>query len=168
MLALLISGCVAGATGPSPTDPNGLATTTTQSVTTTTVPIEESLGAFRECLGDKGVTVGRIRLDALARPRLAEALRDLDVTDRAVLDALASCGPHLLSGALDLSSDPRMHELVEESLEDLTACLRSWGVEDFPDPVPGFDGVGSPYPNNRIPWSDPDLADAVAACRDSS
>jgi len=39
-------------------------------------------------------------------------------------------------------------------------------VEDFPDPVPGFDGVGSPFPNSRIPWTDPDLPDAMAACRD--
>jgi hypothetical protein len=164
-LALILSGCVAGADGPSPTDPHRGTTTTTMPATVTTVTIEEALSDFRECLRDRGVGVGRVRLDARGRPRLAEALRGLDMTDRNVLDALASCGQHLRAGALDLSSDPELRDLVQETLEELADCLRSWGVEEFPDPVPRFDGVGSPFPNSRIPWTDPDLADAVAACR---
>jgi hypothetical protein len=39
------------------------------------------------------------------------------------------------------------------------------GVEDFPDPVPGFIGIGSPYPVAEIPYSDPGFASAVSACR---
>jgi hypothetical protein len=39
------------------------------------------------------------------------------------------------------------------------------GVEDFPDPVPGFIGIGSPYPIAEIPYSDPGFASAVTACR---
>jgi hypothetical protein len=164
-LALALSGCVAGADGPSPTDPH-LVTTTSMSSSVTTVTVEEGLVAFRECLRERSAAVGRIRLDAKGRPLLAEALRDLDLTDRDVLDALEACGQHLGSGALDLGPDPQLRDLVEDTLKMLAACLRSWGVEDFPDPVPGFDGVGSPFPNSRIPWTDPDLVDAVAACRD--
>ncbi|HEX6300107.1 MAG TPA: hypothetical protein VF148_06560 [Acidimicrobiia bacterium] len=167
-MAILVSGCIAGADGPSPTDPHGFTTTTTIPVTVTTATVEESLGSFRECLRERGVGVGRIRLDVFGRPRLAEALRGLDLTDRDVLDALASCGQHLRAGALDLSSDPDLRELVQDTLVELADCLRSWGVEGFPDPVPGFDGVGSPFPDARIPWTDPDLPDAVAACRDMS
>lgn len=163
---MVLSGCVAGAGGPSPTDPHQVTSTTTMPATVTTVSVEEGLGAFRECLRDGGVGVGRIRIDARGRPRLAEALRGLDLTDRSVLEALASCGQHLRAGALDLRPDPRLRDLVQDTLEELSACLRSWGVEDFPDPVPGFDGVGSPFPNSRIPWTDPDLPDAIAACRD--
>ena len=165
-LSLILSGCVAGADGPSPTDPHLVTTTTTVAATATTVTVEEGLSAFRDCLRDRGVGVGRIRLDALGRPRLAEALRRLDLTNRDVLDSLESCGQHLNAGALDLSPDPRLRDLVQDTLQDLAACLRSWGIEDFPEPVSGFDGIGSPFPNSRIPWTDPDLADAVAACRD--
>jgi hypothetical protein len=39
------------------------------------------------------------------------------------------------------------------------------GVEDFPDPVPGFIGIGSPFPVAEIPYSDPAFAAAVTACR---
>lgn len=167
-LAVIVAGCVAGADAPSPTDPHGFTTTTTIPATVTTVTVEESLNSFRECLRDRGVGVGRIRMDALGSPRLAEALRGLDLTDREVLDALASCGRHLRAGALDLSADPGLADLVQETLAQLADCLRSWGVEDFPDPVPGFDGVGSPFPDDRIPWTDPDLPDAADACRDMS
>jgi hypothetical protein len=163
---MIVSACVAGADGPSPTDPHGSTTTTTIPVTVTTVAVEESLSSFRECLRDRGVGVGPIRLDALGHPRLAEALRRLDLTDRDVLDALASCGRYLIGGALDLSADPVLGDLVQDTLAELADCIRSWGVPDFPDPVPGFEGVGSPFPDTRIPWTDPDLPDAVAACRD--
>lgn len=165
-LALILSACVPGAEGPSPTDPHQVTTTTTLSATGTTITVQDAVGAFRKCLIDRGVAVGRIPFNALGRPRMAEALRGLDMTDRQVLDALASCGQHLRAGALDLSSDPALRDLVQETLAELSRCLRSWGVEDFPDPVPGFDGVGSPFPKIGIPWTDPDLADAVAACRD--
>ena len=165
-LAMIVSGCVAGADGPSPTDHGFTTTTTTIPVTLTTVTVEESLSSFRECLRDRGVGVGRIRMDALGHPRLAEAIRGLDLTDPDVLDALAACGQNLIGGALDLGTEPALRDLVQDTLAELADCIRSWGVEDFPDPVPGFEGVGSPFPDARIHWADPDLPDAVAACRD--
>lgn len=165
ILAMVVSGCVAGPDGPSPTDPHE-PTTTTVSVTVTTLTTRESLTGFRDCLRSKDVNIDRIRLDALGHPRIAEAIGRLDLSDRKVLEALEMCGHHLSAGALDLSSDPRLRDLVQDTLEELAQCLRLWGVNDFPDPVPGFDGVGSPFPNDLIPWSDPDLPAAVAACRD--
>jgi hypothetical protein len=167
-LALVVSGCVAGADRPSPTDPHRVTTTTSAAVltTATTVPVEAGAVAFQDCLGEEGVVIERVRLDARGRPRLAESLSGLDLADRSVLDALESCGHHLAGGALDLTSDPELRNLVQKALGELASCLRSWGVEEFPDPVPGFDGVGSPFSASRIPWDDPDLSDAVAVCRD--
>jgi len=163
-LLLILTGCVTGADGPSPTDPHGLSTTTTLPTTTTTLTLDQGLANFRNCLSERGVSIGEIPLDGLGRPRMATVLTDVDFDDRTVLDALDACGHHLASGALDSSSDPELRDLVEASLQDFAECVRREGAIDFPDPVPGFDGVGSPFPVNRIPWTDPDLQAAVTVC----
>jgi len=163
---LVVVGCVAGADGPSPTDPHGLSTTTTLAVTTVTLSPEEGLAQYQECLSSEGLDVPDIPRDALGRPRMAEALKHLDLTERSVLDALEACGEELEAGTLDLSPDPEMQQLVQAALQNLVVCMRARGVEDFPEPVPAFSGVGSPFPVNRIPWADPDLPDAVLACSD--
>lgn len=41
----------------------------------------------------------------------------------------------------------------------------SSGIEDFPDPVPGFVGVGPPFPLAEIPYGDAGFAEAVRFCR---
>jgi len=164
IFVLALAGCVIGADAPSPTDPHGLTTTTSHEVTTSTQTRDEGLVAFQECMSGEGVDIPEIPRDALGRPRMALALQHLDLTDRVVLDALASCGEHLATGALDLGPDPEMQRLVQSTLHDLVVCLRARGVDDFPEPVPGYDGVGSPFPTNRIPWSDPDLPSAVRDC----
>jgi hypothetical protein len=166
ILVLAVGGCVAGADGPSPTDPHGLTTTTTMAETTVILSPDESLAEYRECLSNEGVDVPEIPRDALGRPRMAEALKHLDLTERSVLDALEMCGARLETGALDLADDPEMMQLVQGALQNMVVCLRARGVEDFPEPVFGFDGVGSPFPINRIPWTDPDLPEAVVACSD--
>ncbi len=166
ILALSLAGCVPGADAPSPTDPHGLTTTTTLASTTITQTRDEGLGAFQQCMSDEGLPVPEIPRDSGGRPRMASALQHVDLTDRAALDALEVCGVHLESGALDLSTDPEMQRLVQAVLQDLVACLRSRGVDDFPEPVSGYDGLGSPFPTNRIPWSDPDLPAAVEDCAD--
>lgn len=164
LVAVALCGCVAGATGPSPTDPHGFTTTTTIPTTTTTLSLEQGLDAYRECLSEQGVSIGRIRLDGLGRPRMAEALAGVDLGDRQVLDALELCGELIASGPLDLGADPELAELVRVRLEEFAECVRLAGVVDYPDPVPDFEGVGSPFPTNRIPWTHPGLADAVALC----
>lgn len=163
-LALAISGCVSDADAPSPTEPHAFTTTTSLATTTTTITMEEGLANFGECLSQQGVTIEEIPLDGLGRPRMALALATVDLGDRDVLDALEACGRHLSSGALDLGADPELRDLVRASLSDFAACVRLSGVGDFPDPVPGFDGVGAPFPANRIPWTDPELSSAVDLC----
>lgn len=159
-----LTGCVAGATGPSPTEPHGFTTTTTVATTTTTVTMEQGLERYRSCLDEQGVSIGEIPRDGLGRPRMAAALSGLDLDERVVLDALETCGPHLATGALDLQADPELRALVQASLDRFARCVRSRGVADYPDPVAGFDGIGSPFPVNRVPWTDPDLPSAVTAC----
>jgi len=165
VVGLALTGCVAGAGGPSPTDPHGFQLTTTLPPATTTLSVEEGVEAYRSCLSEEGVTLGQVRLDAMGRPRMVEALSGLDLGDRSVVDALETCGHLIASGPLDLTSDPELAARVRERLADFAECIRLEGVADYPDPVSGFDGVGSPFPANRIPWSDPELASAVEACR---
>lgn len=164
-LTLALTGCVADANGPSPTDPHGFTTTTTLGVTTTTIAIEVGLDRYRDCMATEGVEIGEIPRDGLGRPRIALALTGVDLSDRAVVDALEACGHHLASGALDSSADPKLRDLVQDRLEAFAECVRLEGVDDYPDPVPGFDGRGSPFPVNRVPWHDPLLPEAVAQCR---
>jgi len=159
----LLSGCVSGADGPSPTDPHGFATTG-ELPTTTTVSIEAGLDNYQRCLSEQGVVVGEISLDGKGRPRMAAAMREVDFADAEVLDALEHCGPELSTGALGLEADPELRHLVVAELEAFAACIRSQGVPDYPDPVPGFNGVGAPYHLNRVPWTDPELPDAVTVC----
>jgi hypothetical protein len=165
VLLAMATACVAGAVGPSPTDPHAVTTTTLPPTTTTTLSVEEGLEGYRACLLDLGVSIGEILLDGLGRPRLAMAMEGLDYGDRAVLDALDLCGPALSAGALDLSADARLQGLVAARLEAFAGCVRDRGVVSFPDPISGFDGVGSPFPSGRVPWTDPGLAAAVADCR---
>lgn len=166
-LALVVAGCVAGADGPSPTDPHDFNTTTTLPVTTTTVSVETGLADFRDCMRERGVAMGEVTRDGLGRPRMADALRTVDLSDRSVLDALENCGARLAAGPLDSGSDPELGDLVQQSLQRFAECVRLEGVAEYPDPVRGFDGVGSPFPINRVPWNDPGLPGAVAICRET-
>lgn len=161
---LVITGCVAGARAPSPTDPHGITTTTIIATTSTTVTVEQGLAAYRECLAAEGLTIGEIPIDGLGRPRMAEALSGLDLGDRAVVDALETCGHHLTVGPLRVQPDPEFADLLRVQLNQFAECVRALGVEDYPDPDPDFDGIGSPFPPNRIPWGDPDLQSAVDSC----
>lgn len=135
-------------------------------VTTTTVGTDAGLATYRDCLSAEGVAIPEIPSDALGRPRMADAFAGLDLSDRFVVDALETCGHHLSSGALDLSSDPDLQSLVQTTLEQFAECVRLEGVEVYPDPVPDFDGLGSPFPVNRVPWTDPGLPGAVSTCSD--
>lgn len=167
VLGLALTGCLAGAGGPSPTDPHGFQLTTTlPPVTTTTLSVDEGVEAYRSCLSDEGVTLGPVRFDTMGRPRMAEAVAVLDLGDRSVIDALETCGHLIASGPLDLTTDPELADRVREQLAGFAECIRLEGVAGYPDPVSDFDGVGSPYPISRIPWSDPDLPSAVDTCRD--
>ncbi len=162
---LALTGCLAEAEAPSPTDPHGFTTTTTIAPSTSIGAVGPSLTEFRECMSDRGAPVPEVPLDGLGRPRIGSVLDGLDLSSREVLGALEECGGVLTTGALALEPDPEMRRLVQAQLEEFSICVRAEGVAGFPDPVASFDGVGSPYPASRIPWAHPGLADAVTACR---
>lgn len=162
-LTLLVA-CTPG--GLRPSDTLAPVTTTTTSTTTTTLGTEDAVERFRVCLAAEGVDAGPIPLDATGRPRLG--LIEADLTDPEVVGAVATCSAHLGSGALDLSEDEELSRLVLAALTEFSECIRRLGVEGFPDPVPGFSGVGSPFPAADIPYADPQLPAAVRVCTSRS
>lgn len=162
--ALVASACMPGPVGPSPTEPPPT-TTSTSSTTTTTLAPADAVAAFEACLTDRGVEMGAIPLDPGGRPLLEEAMADLDLSDADTLEALGECSRYLTGGALDLSQDLLFRQDVVSLLTRFSECVRSYGVSEFPDPEPGFAGVGPPFPVDEIPYHDPRLEVAVVNCR---
>lgn len=160
-----MTACAAPEVEPSPTLSTSPPTTAAGS-TTTTLPAQEAVLAYEECLSDNGVSIESIPYDATGRPRLELVMRDVDLTDEDNIQALTRCAANLSSGALDMADSPALVESVNELLVEFSECLRRHGVEGFPDPIPGFTGVGGPYPLSEIPYDDPDLAVAVDICGD--
>ncbi|MGH8944987.1 MAG: hypothetical protein ACRDVL_02425 [Acidimicrobiia bacterium] len=159
-----LTGCVADlAPSPTITVPT---TTTAPPTTAPPTPVDVATAEFEACLSDNGLSTEPVPLDAMGRPRLDWFLGDLDLTDSETVSALTACASHLGTGALDLSAEPEIREAVLTALQEFSECVRSRGVSEFPDPVPGFNGLGAPYPMAEIPYSDPDLDEAVSACRE--
>jgi hypothetical protein len=161
---LLVVTCSSGADQPSVTGAPATTTTLPPS-TTTTGPSEESVEAFRDCMGDNGVEIEEIPRDATGRPRLDLVMASLDFADAVVAAAIAECSKLLETGALDLSGDDELHDAVMDKLAEFSRCMVDMGIDDFPDPVPGYLGVGSPFPVAEIPYTAPGFADAVVVCR---
>jgi hypothetical protein len=161
LAVLLVAACLPSAESPAST------TSTAPSTTTTTEPLgaEESLDAFSECMEEYGFPLGPIAEDALGVPRLAEAIDGLDGSDPAVREALTACSGLLaVSGGVDLARDPELRSAVVDGLQRFTDCMRSEGIAGFPDPVPGFTGVGDPFPEGQVPYGSQGFEDAAAAC----
>ena len=120
---------------------------------------------FHSCLTDQGLIVPEIPLDAKGRPDLS-AIADATRQDPNVWqEALTSCAAVVVAnGALDLSAEPELAEAVRGRLLAFSACMRSQGIESFPDPPPDFDGTAPPFPVSAIPVADPELANAGEAC----
>ena len=161
---LFVAACTSDPDSSSPTDPT-IPLTTIPATTTTTVAQVEALDEFRACLSEDDVTIEPITLDGQGRPRLDLAMSGLDFTDAAVIAALSRCSELLAAGALDLTDAVLIGDQVVSVLTQFSECVRSQGVPDFPDPIPGFIGIGGPYPVAEIPYADPDLETAVAECR---
>jgi hypothetical protein len=140
---------------------------TTSAPTTTTVPLtaQQAVVVFQSCLADRGFSVPDLPLDDAGRPDLS-ALADLvDHRSPEWREALASCAAVIVAnGALDLAGVPDLAEAVRAELLAFSACMRSQGVEGFPDPAPGFDGTKPPFPLDSIPSDDPELGTAAEAC----
>jgi len=163
---VLLAGCTEDPDGPSATGAPAT-TTTTPPTTTTTVLSNVAVEAFRTCLAERGIEIEVIPLDATGHPRLDLAMATLDFGDPATAEAVSVCSEHLETGALDLGDDDVLRQAILEQLQDFSQCMVDLGVEDFPDPVPGFTGVGSPFPVAEIPYSDPGFSTAVTACREA-
>lgn len=163
--ALVVASCTDGAESPSPTDAP-VVSSAPAAAPTTTLPPDIGADEFRQCLSDHGVEIEVIPQDATGRPRLDLATEGLDFDDPAVDEAMAACSQILGHGSLDLSEDELLRTYVVAQLTTFSECVREKGVEDFPDPIPGFSGVGSAYSPAEIPWSDPALPGALEVCRD--
>jgi hypothetical protein len=162
-VSLLATACITGNGGPSPTE--GVSTVTMTSSPTTTLATNQAAEEFRQCLSDSGVDIGPIPIDATGRPRLDLALDGLDFEDPVVIGAMTDCAAILEGGALDLAGDEKLRQAILTGLTDFSDCMVRHGVEQFPNPLPGFLGVGSPFPVAEIPYADPQFDSAVAACR---
>jgi hypothetical protein len=164
VVASMSAACVVdSAPSPTVTVPT---TSTAPPTTAPSTPVDIATAEFDACLADNGLSTEPLPVDAMGRPRLDWFLSDLDLTNPETVSALTACASHLGTGALDLSAEPEIGEAVLRTLQEFSECVRARGVSDFPDPVPGFNGLGAPYPMAEIPYSDPDLDEAVSACRE--
>jgi hypothetical protein len=165
-LVVAIGACTPDLGGPSGTDPVST-TTTAPTTTSTTTATGAAVEAFRACLGEHDVVIEEVPLDATGRPRLDLVIVSLDFGDPVVAEALATCSASLNTGALDLGAEDELRREINEELREFSRCMRANGVTDFPDPVPGFTGVGAPFSVAEIPYGDPNLAAGAQACRAS-
>jgi len=156
-----LTACFDDGEGSSPTDPT-TPTSTVAAVTTTTAISSEAIEAFRQCLSDGGIDIEEIPFDAQGRPRLDLVMIGIDFTDPELSSVFAGCSELLTTGALALTDSPVIGSGIVRLLAEFSECVRSLGVADFPDPLPGFTGIGGPYPVAEIPYSDPDLEAAIA------
>lgn len=171
-LALVLAACSSGGEDTGATIPGSgdLAGTTTSlpGTTTTTIraSLEETALRFTACMRDEGIDIPDITIGADGRPILAGIAEEIDTASEEFQSALTTCSPILAeSGALDLSSDPELQAVVQDQLQSFSECMRDEGVASFPDPLPGFTGVGSPFPLAQLPLDDPGFQAAIEACQ---
>lgn len=140
-------------------------TTTTSTTTTVSLSPTEAADEFDSCLGDQGLVVSEIPVDEDGRPDLSALAEMSDQNPEAWRAALSACAVVIVTnGALELSSNPELAEAVRSQLVAFSTCMRSQGVEAFPDPAEGFDGTTVPFPPEMIPIGDPELATAAEGC----
>jgi hypothetical protein len=140
---------------------------TTVAPTTTTVPLtaEEAAAEFHSCLSDRGLNVPDLPLDETGRPDLSALANTMDQSSQEWREGLTACAAVIVAnGSLDLSAVPELAEGVRVQLFAFSACMRSQGVEAFPDPPADFDGTVPPFPLAAIPTDDPELGAAAEAC----
>lgn len=170
LFAVFVAGCSSEDTTPTIPGSEDVVTTSTLAPASTTttearMDFEAATLEFTECMREEGIDFPDVRFDAEGRPLLGEILEDVDTAGEEFAGALASCAVILTeAGALDLSTDPELQAVIVDQLAEFSECMRSNGVEAFPDPTPGFSGTGSPYPLGLIPFDDPEMEGAAATC----
>ncbi len=128
---------------------------------------EDGLLAFTTCMRENGVEIPDIQVDASGAPRIpAGGLSNLDTSSPEFLLAFNACVSILADASpIDVTSDPELSAAIQDQLQEFAQCMRREGVADFPDPFPGFNGRGSPFPLNEIDTSDPNLDSALGQCQ---
>ena len=167
-LALLVAAC-GGSDDASETDAvASIDSGNSQGSDTGRIGFEEGLLQFTACMRDNGVDLPDLQVDADGQPILStELLEGVDTQSSEFNAAFLACVGILAESApVQIGSDPELQAAVQDALRDFSACMRHNGVEEFPDPAPGFDGSGSPYPLTALDTSDPDVDDAFEACGD--
>lgn len=133
----------------------------------TTPQFEDGLLLFTACLRDHGIEAPDIPVDPDGRPILSSDLVELiDTESPEFALAFATCIPFLTAASpIDLGADPELQAVVIDSLRRFSSCMRENGVEEFPDPAPGWDGNGSPFPvAEAFDMSDPEVDAALDEC----
>lgn len=128
---------------------------------------DEGLLLFTGCLREQGIEAPDVPVDPEGRPILSSDLVELiDTESPEFAVAFATCMPFLTaSSPIDLGADPELQAVVIDSLRRFSSCMRENGVEEFPDPAPGWDGNGSPFPvAEAFDTSDPDIDAALEEC----
>ena len=132
------------------------------------IGFEEGLLQFTSCMRAEGIDLPDIQVNAAGRPILStEVLDSVDTQSSKFSLAFLKCVPILTEASpLQIGSDPELQAAVQDTLRDFSQCMRENGAELFPDPAPGFDGSGTPYPLTAFDTTDPDLDAAFEACND--
>ncbi|HEY7705370.1 MAG TPA: hypothetical protein VID03_11165 [Acidimicrobiia bacterium] len=160
IVALLVgvAACSGGEASPTMPDPSS---------PTTSGPVEAAaaITAFRECLAQHGVEAPEITTSGAGSLQLSE-LAAADLARQPSL--LGLCGaPVVDAGLLDLTSRPELAAAVLADLQAFAECMRSHGIEGFPDPVPGFTGIGDAFDRDEVPFGLDGYADAFNACSEA-
>ncbi len=128
---------------------------------------EDGLLLFTACLRQQGIEAPDIPVDPDGRPILSQDLvENIDTDSPEFAVAFATCVPLLTSASpVDLGADPQLQAGVIDALRRFSSCMRENGVEEFPDPAPGWDGAGSPFPvAEAFDISDPEIDIALDEC----
>jgi hypothetical protein len=170
IIVVLLSACFQQSGEPTTGAAEGGSSGSVPSTTTTLgrLGIEQATLEFGSCMRAEGTDTPDIRLDAQGRPVLDDLRAVVDTTSDEFRRALTECAPILTRvGALDLRRDPELQVVILSQLRAFAECVRSEGIEAFPDPDPAFSGVGSPFPSDDVPFTDPSFEAAIATCREA-
>ncbi len=153
---LVLAGCTAA-------PPSPVVETTLPPTTTKAPPADaaEAVAMLSDCLADAGYEV-TVTVGDDGAPDLSGLIGE-SAPDPGFRSALTDCvGP--LVGFLQLDSSPGLLAMIEAQFTRFAQCMRSSGVEDFPNPDPSFDGTLPPFPPEQVPRSDPEFSTAVESC----
>lgn len=160
LLGLVVASCTPSAELPASTT---TPVTTAPPSTTTTLGPSESLAAFVDCLQGAGLLVDPPTGSDLSDDLSAIAAA-LDTSDPEAQAAVGECAALLtVVQRTELAADPEVRRLVVAQLQAFAACMRSEGIDAFPDPS---DGTLPEFDSTAIPFDDEGFEAALEECRD--